>query len=178
LLDIDGQKVSYAQVDGKNYDMATGLNPLNVQITPDGKLAIVNNIGGGQDGQVDTVGIIDLEASPPRVIDQVVVGDGRASSNPNTVPARLTQTTSSMEALMREPNALISTDALARELGGDNLRVFDCTTYLEPPPPGSDDPYLAVPGRSSFETAHIPGADFLDIQGEFSDNALDAILIG
>jgi len=76
LLDIDGQKVSYAQVDGKNYDMATGLNPLNVQITPDGKLAIVNNIGGGQDGQVDTVGIIDLEASPPRVIDQVVVGDG------------------------------------------------------------------------------------------------------
>ena len=75
-LDIDGQKVSYAQVDGKNYDMATGLNPLNVQITPDGKLAIVNNIGGGQDGQVDTVGIIDIEANPPRVIDQVVVGDG------------------------------------------------------------------------------------------------------
>ena len=76
LLDIDGQKVSNAQVNGKNYDMATGLNPLNVQITPDGKLAIVNNIGGGQDGGVDTVGIIDLEASPPRVIDQVVVGDG------------------------------------------------------------------------------------------------------
>jgi DNA-binding beta-propeller fold protein YncE len=76
LLDIDGQKVSNAQVDGKNYDMATGLNPLNVQIAPDGKLAIVNNIGGGQDGQIDTVGIIDLEASPPRAIDQVVVGDG------------------------------------------------------------------------------------------------------
>jgi len=76
LLDIDGQKVSYAKVDGKNYDMATGLNPLNVQVTPDGKLAIVNNIGGGQDGQVDTVGVIDLEANPPRVVDQVVVGDG------------------------------------------------------------------------------------------------------
>jgi thiosulfate/3-mercaptopyruvate sulfurtransferase len=71
---------------------------------------------------------------------------------------------------MREPNALISTDALARELGASNLRVFDCTTYLEPPPPGSDDPYLAVPGRSSFEAAHIPGADFLDLQGEFSDS--------
>ena len=76
LLDIDGQKVSTTQVAGKNYDMATGLNPLNVEVTPDGKLAIVNNIGGGQDGGVDTVGIIDLEASPPRVIDQVVVGDG------------------------------------------------------------------------------------------------------
>ena len=76
LLDIDGQKVSYAKVDGKNYDMTSGLNPLNVQVTPDGKLAIVNNIGGGQDGQVDTVGVIDLQADPPRVIDQVVVGDG------------------------------------------------------------------------------------------------------
>src|SRR5215467_4285637 len=76
LLEIDGQKVGNAQVDGKNYDMATGLNPLNVEITPDGKLAIVNNIGGGQDGQVDTVGVIDMEANPPRVIDQVVVGDG------------------------------------------------------------------------------------------------------
>ena len=76
LLDIDGQNISNAQVNGKNYDMASGLNPLNVQITPDGKLAIVNNIGGGQNGGVDTVGIIDLEASPPRVIDQVVVGDG------------------------------------------------------------------------------------------------------
>jgi len=45
LLDIDGQKLCYAQVDGKNYDMATGLNSINVQITPDGTLAIVNNIG-------------------------------------------------------------------------------------------------------------------------------------
>ena len=72
---------------------------------------------------------------------------------------------------MREPNALISTAALARELGGGDLRVFDCTTFLEPTPAGSDDPYIAVPGRNSFATAHIPGADFLDLQGEFSDNA-------
>ena len=71
---------------------------------------------------------------------------------------------------MREPNVLISTEALARDLGDGNLRIFDCTTYLEPPPPGSDDPYVAVPGRSTFEAAHIPGADFLDLQGEFSDN--------
>jgi thiosulfate/3-mercaptopyruvate sulfurtransferase len=71
---------------------------------------------------------------------------------------------------MREPNALISTDALAHELGENNLRIFDCTTYLEPPPPGNDDPYVAVPGRHTFEAAHIPGADFLDLQGEFSDN--------
>jgi thiosulfate/3-mercaptopyruvate sulfurtransferase len=72
---------------------------------------------------------------------------------------------------MREPNALISTEALARDLGDSDLRIFDCTTYLEPPPPGSDDPYVAVPGRHTFEAAHIAGADFLDLQGEFSDNS-------
>ena len=49
------------------------------------------------------------------------------------------------------------------------LRIYDCTTYLDPTPAGSDDPYVARPGRESFEAGHIPGADFLDIQGEFSD---------
>ena len=70
---------------------------------------------------------------------------------------------------MRDPQALMSTAELARLLGQPSLRVYDCTTYLETPPPGSDDPYVAVPGRRTFEEAHIPGADFLDLQGEFSD---------
>jgi len=70
---------------------------------------------------------------------------------------------------MRDPKALISTGELAASLGQANLRIFDCTTLLEPTPPGSEDPYIAVPGRRGFEEAHIPGADFLDLQGEFSD---------
>ena len=73
LLDIDGTTVTY-----KGYDMTTGVFPYNVQITPDGKLGLVNNSGGGgaSDGQVDTVALIDMTMSPPRVVDQVVVGDG------------------------------------------------------------------------------------------------------
>jgi thiosulfate/3-mercaptopyruvate sulfurtransferase len=70
---------------------------------------------------------------------------------------------------MREPDAVITTDQLAALLGRANLRIYDCTTYLDPAPPGSGDPYVAVPGRRTFEEAHIPGADFLDLQGEFSD---------
>ncbi len=73
LLDIEGTKVTY-----KGYDMTTGIFPYNVQITPDGKLGLVNNNGGGgaSDGQVDTLAVIDMEMDPPRVVDQVVVGDG------------------------------------------------------------------------------------------------------
>jgi thiosulfate/3-mercaptopyruvate sulfurtransferase len=70
---------------------------------------------------------------------------------------------------MRDPQALISTERLASSLSEPDLRIYDCTTYLEPTPAGSDDPYVAVSGRRTFEEAHIPGADFLDLQGEFSD---------
>jgi thiosulfate/3-mercaptopyruvate sulfurtransferase len=70
---------------------------------------------------------------------------------------------------MREPNALITTETLAGLLERAEVRVYDCTTYLQPTPPGSEDPYIAVPGRDSFAAGHIPGADFLDLQGEFSD---------
>jgi thiosulfate/3-mercaptopyruvate sulfurtransferase len=70
---------------------------------------------------------------------------------------------------MRDPQALISTEQLEAIRSQSHVRVYDCTTYLEPTPAGSDDPYIAVPGRKTFEEAHIPGADFLDLQGEFSD---------
>jgi len=76
LLDIDGTKVTRAQVDGKPYAITTGLRPLNVQITPDGKLGLVDDMNGGQDGQMDTTSVIDMTQNPPRVIDQVGVGDG------------------------------------------------------------------------------------------------------
>jgi len=69
---------------------------------------------------------------------------------------------------MRDRDALISTDDLAARLGQPGLRVYDCTTYLEPPDPGSDDPYKTVAGWKTFVAGHIPGADFLDLQGELS----------
>ena len=74
---------------------------------------------------------------------------------------------------MPERNGLITTTELAGQLGEPQLRLFDCTTYLEPAPEGSSVPYLAVPGRHTFEAGHIPGADFLDLQGEFSDQSTE-----
>jgi thiosulfate/3-mercaptopyruvate sulfurtransferase len=68
---------------------------------------------------------------------------------------------------------LISTVELAGIIDQPDLRVFDCTTYLEPAPEGSDVPYLAVPGNHTFAAGHIPGADFLDLQGEFSDQSTE-----
>jgi DNA-binding beta-propeller fold protein YncE len=73
VLAIDGQKVTY---DNK-LDMPVGQWPYNVDITPNGRIAITadNGNSGAPDGHVDTVSVIDLEVTPPRVIDRVVVGD-------------------------------------------------------------------------------------------------------
>ena len=73
VLAVDGDKVTYSK-----YDMLVGLFPYNLGITPNGKLALTANNGasGSADGNIDTVSVIDMEATPPRVIDQVVVGDG------------------------------------------------------------------------------------------------------
>jgi len=72
FLNVDGEKVTYDK-----QDVPVGLWPYNVDVTPDGKLAISadNGNSGSADGHVDTVSVIDIEANPPRVIDKVVVGD-------------------------------------------------------------------------------------------------------
>jgi len=72
LLEINGQKVTYTK-----HDMAVGLWPYNIGVTPDGKIGISadNGNSGAPDGHIDTVSVIDLESNPPRVIDRVVVGD-------------------------------------------------------------------------------------------------------
>jgi thiosulfate/3-mercaptopyruvate sulfurtransferase len=74
---------------------------------------------------------------------------------------------------MAERGGLISTEELAGLIGRPELRVFDCTTYLDYQPEGSPVPYIARPGTRSFEEGHIPSADFLDLQGEFSDQTTE-----
>tara|TARA_B100001123_G_scaffold2459_1_gene3328 strand:+ start:9573 stop:10439 length:867 start_codon:yes stop_codon:yes gene_type:complete len=61
---------------------------------------------------------------------------------------------------------LIQTDELEPFLGDQNLRLYDCTTWLKPDPPRI---YRAESGRASFEESHIPGANFLDLVENLSD---------
>ena len=73
VLDVNGDKVTYNKL-----DLPTGQWPYNVAVAPSGKIALTadNGNAGNSDGSVDTVSVVDLELSPPRITDRVVVGDG------------------------------------------------------------------------------------------------------
>ena len=68
VLSIDGTKVEYTK-----RDISAGLRPYGLGIHPNGKRAVVANIGTGS-GDADTVSLIDLEAKPARVVHTVTVG--------------------------------------------------------------------------------------------------------
>ncbi|HZK92022.1 MAG TPA: rhodanese-like domain-containing protein [Stellaceae bacterium] len=66
------------------------------------------------------------------------------------------------------PEYLVETEWLAAHLGDAKLVVLDGTTHLIPDPKIT---YTVKPGREDFEKAHIPGAQFVDLQADLSDNS-------
>ncbi len=66
------------------------------------------------------------------------------------------------------PEYLIETEELAASLGDPDLVVLDSTTHLIPDPKIT---YTVKPGREDFEKGHIPGAQFVDLQADLSDNS-------
>jgi len=68
ILTVDGTKVEYSK-----RDLSAGMRPYGLDVSADGSIAVVANIGRGQ-GDNDTVSVIDLQAQPVRVVETVVVG--------------------------------------------------------------------------------------------------------
>ena len=68
VLSIDGTKVEYTK-----RDLSAGIRPYGLDIHPNGKIAVVANIGTGS-GDADTASLIDIEAKPARVVHTVTVG--------------------------------------------------------------------------------------------------------
>ena len=65
------------------------------------------------------------------------------------------------------PDLLIETEALEAELGADDLRIVDCNVAMTVKEGGG---YDIKSGHDDYAEAHIPGAVFLDLLTELSDD--------
>lgn len=95
VLRIEGDKVTKT-----NRQMTTGVRPYAIVTTPDGKWAVVANIGRGT-GDNDTVSLIDLQHEPFRIVDTVSVGpspEGLMTSPDNRHVAVVLQNGSNLPA--------------------------------------------------------------------------------
>ena len=64
------------------------------------------------------------------------------------------------------PEFLVSTVWLAEHIADDDVRVFETTVFLH----RGEGTVRAESGRAQYEGGHIPGAGFLELQADFSDN--------
>jgi DNA-binding beta-propeller fold protein YncE len=109
VLDVADGKVTYNKL-----DLPTSWWPYNIVVTPDSKLALVNQTGGGgsSDGNIDTTSVIDLSVNPPRIIDHVVVGDGpeglAMSPKGNVAVAAILRGSNMKKAFFHEKNGSLS----------------------------------------------------------------------
>ena len=56
--------------------------------------------------------------------------------------------------------SLVETDWLENNLNDPNIRIFDCTVWLNPHPKKI---YTIVSGKKDYNEGHIPNSDFLDL---------------
>jgi DNA-binding beta-propeller fold protein YncE len=71
VLSIDGQSVSY----DKTLDIPVAFNPYNIDITPNGKFAIVSTTGAGKNNG-DAMAVLDTTGPHPHVVALMTPGTG------------------------------------------------------------------------------------------------------
>ena len=71
VLTIDGKKVTY----DKSMDIPAAFNPYNIDITPNGKFAIVSTTGAGKNNG-DMMAAIDTSGPHPHVVSMMTPGNG------------------------------------------------------------------------------------------------------
>jgi DNA-binding beta-propeller fold protein YncE len=69
VLSVNGATVTYT-----GTDISANLNPYSMEITPDGAVGVTGNIGNGPTGGADTLSVLDLRATPPRLVNTISVG--------------------------------------------------------------------------------------------------------
>ena len=67
------------------------------------------------------------------------------------------------------PNAIVNCEWLAENINNNNIRTYDCTTYLHYRDNDPSLPYVVESGREQYEKSHIPNSSYIDLQSDLSD---------
>ena len=67
------------------------------------------------------------------------------------------------------PEAIVTCEWLDKNRNNDNIRIYDCTTYLHYTDNDPTKPYNVESGLKDYETSHITNSAFLDLQSDISD---------
>lgn len=67
--------------------------------------------------------------------------------------------------MSKREELLVEPEWLAAHLQDPDIRILDCTTYMEPQPVGAS---KIVSGRPDYDQAHIPGAQHVDMVTDLS----------
>ena len=71
------------------------------------------------------------------------------------------------------PEYIVQCEWLKENLTNKKIRIFDCTTYLHYTDDHPFKPYDVESGFLDYKKSHIPGAAFIDLQKQLSDNNSD-----
>ena len=69
----------------------------------------------------------------------------------------------------KNPEAIVSCEWLSKNLNNNNIRIYDCTTYLHYRDNDSTLPYIVESGRENYEICNIQNSSFLDLHYDLSD---------
>ena len=67
------------------------------------------------------------------------------------------------------PSAIVNCEWLAENINNNNIRTYDCTTYLHYRDNDPSLPYVVKSGREQYEKSHIPNSSYIDLQSDLSD---------
>lgn len=68
------------------------------------------------------------------------------------------------------PEAIVTCQWLKDRLLTEKIRIFDCTTFLHYTDNHPNKPYVIESGFENYKKGHIPGAAFINLQEQLSNN--------
>ena len=67
------------------------------------------------------------------------------------------------------PEAIVDCNWLKDKINKEEIRIYDCTTYLHYTDENPSKPYDVCSGNEEYKKGHIPGSAYLDLQNQLSE---------